>query len=88
MKLKYQRWLPPIVITEELVDAFAHGDYRMVAEIIDQKPWEFSPLNCQEREPKPGQTPADFAGDPWRSSWWKMMALREKLLQLAEAQEE
>jgi hypothetical protein len=52
----------------------------MLHPIIELKPWEFSPLNCHRREPAPGQTPKDFRGDPWRSSWWRAAALREKLL--------
>jgi hypothetical protein len=51
--------------------------------LIDLKPWQFSPLDCHLREPLPGQTPEDFRGDPWRSSWWRAAALREKLQALA-----
>jgi hypothetical protein len=84
MKLKYQKYLPKLIITQDMIDAFAHNDPHMLHPLIELRPWEFSPLNCHPREPAPGQTPKDFRGDPWRSSWWRAMALREKLLELAE----
>src|SRR6266508_5883074 len=83
MKFKYQKYLPRLIITREMIQAFQDNDYQTLHALIDLKPWEFSPLNVHLREPLPGQTPADFRGDPWRSSWWKMMALREKLEELA-----
>ena len=84
MALKYQRWLPKLIITQDMIDAFAHNDPHMLHPLIGLKPWEFSPLNCQWREPARGETPAAYRGDPWRSSWWRAAALREKLLELAE----
>jgi hypothetical protein len=87
MALKYQRWLPKLIITQDMIDAFAHNDPHMLHPLIGLKPWEFSPLTCQWREPKPGQTPADYRGDPWRSSWWRAAALREKLLELSGEEE-
>jgi hypothetical protein len=84
MKLKYQKYLPKVIITHEMVEAFVENDFGTLHTILDLKPWEFSPLNVQTRKPHRDQTPEVYRGDPWRSSWWKAMALREKLQELAE----
>jgi hypothetical protein len=83
MALKYQQYLPKLIITEAMLEAFVDDDPHALHPLIELKPWEFSPLNCQWREPARGETPAAYRGDPWRSSWWRAAALREKLQQLA-----
>ena len=50
-------------------------------------PWEQSPTRCHLWEPAPGATPQDYRGRPWFASWWKAMALREKLQELAEREQ-
>jgi hypothetical protein len=84
MKFKYSQWMPKLIITREMLQAFVDRDAPTLHLLINWKPWEFSPLQCQDWFPSPGQTPQTFRTRPYFQSWWKMMALREKLMDLAE----
>lgn len=83
MALKFQRWLPKQIITTAMLESFVDGDYHELHVLADLRPWEMSPTRCHLWEPARGETPADYRGRPWFASWWKAMALREKLQQLA-----
>jgi hypothetical protein len=84
MKLKYQKYLPKLVITEAMIEAFVDNDYGALHQLADLKPWEMSPTRCHLWRPPSGATPASYKTLPWFASWWRMMALREKLQELAE----
>src|SRR3954454_65529 len=83
MALKFQRWLPKQIITTAMLESFVDGDYHELHVLADLRPWEMSPTRCHLWEPARGETPADYRGRPWFASWWKAMALREKLIELA-----
>jgi hypothetical protein len=83
MALKYQKYLPKLIITEAMIEAFVDEDYGGLHQLADLRPWEMSPTTCHLWEPARGETPKDYRERPWFASWWSMMALREKLLQLA-----
>jgi hypothetical protein len=83
MAVKYQKYLPKMIITEAMIEAFVDDDYNGLHVLCDLKPWEMSPTLAHKWQPAPGQTPKDYRGHPWQASWWKAMALREKLQQLA-----
>jgi hypothetical protein len=84
MKLQYQKYLPKLIITEAMLEAFVDNDYGGLHVLADLKPWEMSPTQCHLWQPRPGATPQDYKERPWFASWWRMMALREKLMDLAE----
>jgi hypothetical protein len=65
------------------IEAFVDDDYGGLHQLADLRPWEMSPTTCHRWEPARGETPQDYRGRPWFASWWKAMALREKLQQLA-----
>jgi hypothetical protein len=83
MAMKFGKYLPKLIITEAMIEAFVDEDYHGLHVLADLKPWEMSPTRCHLWEPARGETPADYRGRPWFASWWKSMALREKLQQLA-----
>jgi hypothetical protein len=83
MALKHQRWLPKLIITDEILHAFVNDDRHMLHVLIDWKPWEWSPLDRDMGEPLPGQIPHPESNLRQRS-WWRAVALREKLIDLAE----
>jgi hypothetical protein len=83
MALVYQQYLPKLIITEAMIEAFVDEDYHALHVLADLKPWEMSPIRCHLWQPRPGETPRNYKSRPWFASWWKAMALREKLQQLA-----
>ena len=83
MALRFQKYMPKLIVTSALLEAFVDEDYHAVHVLADLKPWEMSPTRCHTWEPARGETPQDYRGRPWFASWWKAMALREKLQQLA-----
>jgi hypothetical protein len=83
MALKYQKYLPKLIFTEAMLEAFVDEDYHGLHVLADLRPWEMSPTRCHRWEPARGETPQDYRGFPWRASWWKAMAPREKLQELA-----
>jgi hypothetical protein len=83
MAMKYQKYLPKLIITEAMIEAFVDDDYGALHILADLKPWQMSPTRCHTWEPARGETPADYKTRPWFASWWPMMALREKLQELA-----
>jgi hypothetical protein len=82
-RLKYQRWLPKLIITHDMLHAFANNDRHMLHVLINWRPWEFSPLDDFLGEPLPSQM-SDPHGDLRQRSWWRALALREKLIDLVE----
>jgi hypothetical protein len=83
MALKYQKYLPKMIITEAMIEAFVDEDYGALHQIASLKPWQMSPTRCHLWEPARGETPNDYRERPWFASYWPMMALREKLQELA-----
>jgi hypothetical protein len=81
--LKYGKYLPKMIITEAMLEAFVDEDYGALHILADLKPWQMSPTRCHTWEPARGETPADYKTRPWLASWWPMMALRERLQMLA-----
>ena len=79
MALKFGKYLPKLIITEAMLEAFVDEDYGGLHVLADLQPWEMSPTHCHTWEPARGETPQDYRGRPWFASWWKAMALREKL---------
>ena len=65
MALKYQRYLPKMIFTTAMIEAFVDDDYHELHVICDLKPWEMSPTQCHTWQPAPGQTPKDYRGHPW-----------------------
>ena len=83
MKPKFQKYLPRMIFTTAMVEAFVDDDYHAVHCLCDLRPWEQSPTTCHRWEPARGETPQDYRERPWFASWWKSMAIREKLQDLA-----
>ena len=61
MALMYQKYLPKLIITDAMIEAFVDGDYDDASYICDLRPWEMSPTQCHTWEPAPG---ADTSGLP------------------------
>jgi hypothetical protein len=82
MALKHQRWLPKIILTTSVIEAFVDEDVHTLQALLDWKPWEYSPLDRNLGEPLPGQVPHPRS-NLRQKSWWCAVALREKLTDLA-----
>jgi hypothetical protein len=80
---KYGQYLPKMIFDTAMVEAFVDESYHELHLLCDLRPWEMSPLRAHLFVPARDETPADYRGRPWFASHWKIMAIREKLLQLA-----
>jgi hypothetical protein len=88
MTAKYAKYLPPIIITPEMIKAWREKDFPVLRILIDWKPWEFCPLTTVRLwKPGPKETPQHYRTSPYNRSWWKAAALAERLEELAERQE-
>jgi hypothetical protein len=83
MAMKFGKYLPKMIFETAMCEAYVDGDYGLLHQLCDLKPWEMSPTRCHLWTPARGETPQDFRGRPWFASWWKIMAIREQLEAMA-----
>jgi hypothetical protein len=85
MTAKYRQFFPPMLITNEILKAWREQDLYLFRVLIDWKPWEFDPMSSVLLwKPGPREIPSQYTKSPYNRSWWKAMAIRERMEELTD----